>query len=128
MLCWGGSGHHASVLPSEHHDLQPRPAAHAWPLILGVTAAGLVAVAVLAAATTVALLHARRRRQRSSDDLAGMWLLPQCTLLGRDSAVGSKANCHFAASSKYTCEECYKDLSASAQPCSPAAGFKGMHF
>ena len=143
-LCWGGSRHHAPVLPSEHHDLQPRPAggcggrggpsagscggapapaAHAWPLILGVSAAGLVAAAVLAAATTVALLHARRRRQRSSDGLAGMWLLPQCTLLGRDSAVGSKANCHFAVSSVCMCEECHKDLNASAQPCSPAAGF-----
>ena len=78
----------------------PAPAAHAWPLILGVSAAVLVAVAVLAAATTVALLHARRRRQRSSDDLAGMWLLPQCTLLGRDLAVGRKANCRFAASNE----------------------------
>ena len=106
----------------------PAPAARAWPLILGVSVAGLVAAAVLAAATTVALLHARRRRQRSSDDLAGMWLLPQCTLLGRDSSVGSKTNCHFAVSSECMCEECYKDQEASAQPCSPAAGFTGMHF
>lgn len=85
----------AGVPPQAPVEGPPAPAAHAWPLILGVTAAGLVAAAVLAAATTVALLHARRRRQRSRDDLTGMWLLPLCTLLGRDSSMGSKANCHF---------------------------------